>query len=551
MTRSRKLLAAALLAATALTGLAAGSASAQTVLRLDEVAVGELDPGKASDYADSILMFNVYDTLVMPIQGGPGYAPHLAEGWEADGTDFVFKLRPDVKFQSGNPLTAEDVVFSFDRMKALGQGLSFLFEKVESAEAVDERTVRFNLTEAYSPFIASLVRLPIIDKKLVMENLGEGEGDMKDWGQAFLSANSAGTGAYKVSSHNPQEETVMEKNAGYFLGVPAAAPDTVRMRYGLEAATVRTLIAQGEHDISSQWMPPEVLKSLAGEGAQLLKETGGGAYYIKMNTAKPPLDDVNCRLALAKAYDYATGIRMVAITEDVAQGSPSTGAIPVGMFGANPADQLLARDLEAAKQHLAECKYKPSDFTLEISWIGEVPLEERFALLMQANFAELGIKAEIRKIPWALFTEQVTKPETTPHISQIFANAVTGDPDTLLYPMYHSSVRGTWQAPEYLDDDQVDAALDKGRTVTEPAEREAAYAELNKRLMEIAPTIYAYDRQSIFAASNRVKVPALSDPQKAFGLDGMGFTFRLMEMTGEYKNPSRPGPIPSSPVHHQ
>ena len=55
----------------------------------------------------------------------------------------------------------------------------------------------------------------------------------------------------------------MAKNADYFLGVPAKAPDTVRLRYGLEAATVRTLVAQGEHDITSQWLPPEVLKSLA------------------------------------------------------------------------------------------------------------------------------------------------------------------------------------------------------------------------------------------------------------------------------------------------
>ncbi|MEX0954966.1 MAG: ABC transporter substrate-binding protein [Rhizobiaceae bacterium] len=530
MQRYKLPFAAALLAATALTGT---TAAAQTVLRLDEVAVGELDPGKATDYADSILMFNVYDTLVLPVQGGPGYAPHLAESWEADGTDFVFKLRDGVTFQSGNPLTAEDVVFSLNRMKALGQGLSFIFTNVESAEAVDEHTVRFNLNEAYSPFIASLVRLPIVDKKLVMENLGDGEGEMKDWGQAYLSAQSAGTGAYKVVSHNPQEETVMEKNGEYFLDVADAAPDQVRLRYGLEPATVRTLIAQGEHDISSQWLPPEVLKALADDGAQLLTETGGGAFYIKMNTQKPPLDDVNCRLALARAYDYGAGITMVAITGDVAQGSPSTGAVPVGMFGANPAGETLSRDLEAAKQHLAECKYDPADFTLEISWIGEVPLEERYALLMQANFSELGIQSEIRKVPWALFTEQVTKPENTPNISQVFVNAVTGDPDTLLYPMYHSSAAGTWQSPEYLNDEQVDAALTKGRTVTEPDGRDAAYAELNNRLMEIAPTVFAYDRQSIFAASNRVKAPALSDPGEAFGLDGMGFSFRLMEMTGE------------------
>ena len=221
---------------------------------------------------------------------------------------------------------------------------------------------------------------------------------------------------------------------------------------------------------------------------------------------------------------------MIAITDDVSQGSASTGAVPVGMFGANPADQTLAADLEKAKAYLAECKYKPEDINLEISWIAEVPLEERFALLMQANFTQLGIKSEIKKLPWALFAEQVSKPENTPHISQLFVNAVTGDPDTLLYGMYHSSAAGTWQSPEYLKDEMVDALLEEGRTATSEEARNAAYGKLNARLMEIAPTIYGYDRQSVFAASNRVKAPALSDPSKAFGLDGMGFSFRLMEV---------------------
>ncbi|MYH57454.1 MAG: ABC transporter substrate-binding protein, partial [Boseongicola sp. SB0675_bin_26] len=332
MTHWKTTLAAGLVAATALTA----PAIAGGTLRLDEVAVGELDPAKASDYADSILMFNVYDTLVLPVQGGPGHAPHLAESWESEGNSFTFTLRSDVNFQSGNPLTAEDVVFSVERMKALGAGLSYLLGVVESAEAIDSSTVRFNLSSSYAPFVASLVRLPIVDKKLVMENLGE----MGDWGQAFLSANGAGTGAYRVVSHNPQEETVMERNGDYFLDVAEAAPDTVRLRYGLEASTVRTLIAQGEHDISSQWLPPEVMGALAKEGAQLFTESGTGAFYLKMNTTKPPLDDVNCRRALSAAFDYQTAIRMIAITENVSAGSPSTGAIPVGMFGANDSSMV-------------------------------------------------------------------------------------------------------------------------------------------------------------------------------------------------------------------
>ncbi|MEX0860611.1 MAG: ABC transporter substrate-binding protein, partial [Cucumibacter sp.] len=426
-----RLLAASLVATMATTAVSVELATAETVLRLDEVPVAELDPAKASDYADSVLMFNVYDTLVLSRQGGAGVVPHLAESWTTDGKTFTFKLRSDVKFQSGNPLTADDVVFSLDRMKAIGQGLSYLFAGVEMAEAIDDLTVKFTLTGPYSPFLSALLRLPIVDKALVMANLGDGEGDMKDWGQAYLSEHGAGTGAYTVVSHNPQAETVMAKNPDYFLGIPAKAPDTVRYRYGLEAATVRTLIAQGEHDISSQWLPPEVLASLAADGAQLLTESGGAGFYVKINTAKAPFDDVNCRLAVSYAFDYAAAIQIVGITEDVSQGSPSTGALPVGMLGSLPAGEAFARNLDTAREYLAQCRYKPEDFTVELSWIGEVPLEERFALLMQANFAEIGVKSEIQKVPWALFTELVTKPENTPNISQVFVNAVTGDPDTL------------------------------------------------------------------------------------------------------------------------
>ena len=102
--------------------------------------------------------------------------------------------------------------------------------------------------------------------------------------------------------------------------------------------------------------------------------------------------------------------------------------------------------------------------------------------------------------------------------------------DTLLYGMYHSSAAGTWQSPEYLKDAEVDAALDAGRTAPDDAKRAEAYSALNKRLVAIAPSIYAYDQVAVFAASKRVSVPALSDPGKAFNVPGFGFSFRLMEM---------------------
>lgn len=124
----------------------------------------------------------------------------------------------------------------------------------------------------------------------------------------------------------------------------------------------------------------------------------------------------------------------------------------------------------------------------------------------------------------------MTKPQNTPNISQVFVNSVTGDPDTLLYGMYDSKEAGTWQSPEYLKDAKVDELLERGRTAGSDADRAAAYEEVNKRLLELAPDIFAYDQIAVFAGSKRVTAPTLSDPSKAFGLAGMNFTYRLMEM---------------------
>ena len=149
---------------------------------------------------------------------------------------------------------------------------------------------------------------------------------------------------------------------------------------------------------------------------------------------------------------------------------------------------------------------------------------------MQANLADIGVKSKITKVPWAAFAGMVGDPETTPNISQIFVTATTGDPDTLLYGMYHSTSAGTWQSPEHLDDAEVDRLLEAGRVGATDADRDAAYSALNDRLMEIAPTIYAYDSEAVFVARPGIHVPALSDPDMAFGLDTMGFQFRLMEI---------------------
>jgi len=206
--------------------VSATPSSAETVFRLDASAPGEADPDKGIDYIGSVLAFNLYDALVVPGQNGAPVAPHLATGWKIDGRDYIFTLRPDVKFHSGNVMTADDVIFSFNRLMALSKGNSPLFaDRVASVTAVDPHTVKFTLSGTYAPFLGAMVRLAVLDSKFVIAHKANGKfGDMGDYSESYLSSHDAGSGAYRLVSHVPESETNLAKFDGYFLGVPASAP---------------------------------------------------------------------------------------------------------------------------------------------------------------------------------------------------------------------------------------------------------------------------------------------------------------------------------------
>jgi peptide/nickel transport system substrate-binding protein len=508
---------------------------AETLFRLDASAPGEADPDKGIDYVGSVLAFNLYDALVAPGQNGTPVAPLLATSWKVDGNDFVFTLRPDVKFHSGNVMTADDVVFSFKRLMALGKGNSALFaDRVASVAAVDPHTVKFTLSGPYAPFLGALVRLAVLDSKFVIAHKADGKfADMGDYGEAYLSSHDAGSGAYALVSHVPESETNLLKFDGYFLGVPASAPDKVRIRYGLQPATVRELVASGQQDMTSQWLPPEVMRALAErKDTHLLSDRGSNILFLHMNTQKAPLDDVNCRLALTYAFDYATAMKLAQITDKVSAASPASGPIGKSEFGFNASLPMFAQDMSKAKDALAKCKYKtPDDRKIDITWITEVPSEEKIALLMKASFDPLGFQTTIKGTPWTLYTQQVTKPESTPALSEVYIDAPTPDPDSILYNMYSSKSPPTWESTSHLSDPEVDKLLDEGRSENDIAKRKTIYENLDARLDAVAPAIFASEVSGVFVGLNTFKLPPFEDDSKRFSAEEYGLQFRLVEMT--------------------
>jgi peptide/nickel transport system substrate-binding protein len=506
--------------------------NAKTVIRTDEAAIGEADPAKFSDNIDSIIIFNTYDALVDELKNGAGLAPHLASGWEyADATTLNVTLKDGIKFHSGNILDADDVVYSFNRLMDMGQGFSFLFGTVESVTALDSKTVQIKTSEPFAPLVASLMRLAIVDKDDVQANtIVDGNyGDNGDYGEAYLLTTSAGTGAYKITQHDPNVKTVLTKNNDYFLDHNAKAPDEVIIKYSVEAATIKTLLMRGEHEISSMWLPNEVLAALEKEDSvDLVKINRPGSWYNKLNNRRAPLDDVHCRRALQLAYDYDALYLSFAITEDMVAGQKSSGALISGVLGYDPNKAPIERDIDKAKAELAKCKYNPSDYTLDLAWIAEVPYEEPWSLQLQANAIELGFDATVTGLPWAKFTEQVANWENTPHATVVSVLANVPDPDALMFAQWHSSRGGTWMSAEWAQDAELDALLEKGRTETNADERIKIYQAANQLMIDNAITLFITDFVGYQAISQSVSNSDTISTQQGYGTMGRNLSFREM-----------------------
>lgn len=500
----------------------------QRVLRHDESAPGRLDPSKVLDYAAAVLTMNVYDSLVEAKPGG-GIKPALATAWtiSEDGKSYTFTLRPDVKFHGGGTLTAEDVTFTLERTLTLNAGYARLFKGVTAA-APEPMKVTFTLPEANASFLAALVRLPIMQKSVVMANIKAGgpHGDKGDYAEAWLAQNDAGSGAYRVTEHNPQEGSLLVKFPEYFGGFADKAPDVVRIRYGVEAATIRTLMARKEWEITSQWIPVEIKRALAGmPGGKLVSERGISYFIMSMNAQRAPTDDVNIRRAIAKAIDYDALLSLSAISPELPGALPMHGTLPSGFLGYDKTLPANKRDVEGAKADIARSKYAGKVPPIELSWVAEVPLEEKFSLLIQQNLAEVGITANVVKVPWALLTQQATKAETTPHITQRFAIGPYPDPDALI-SQNESRYMGTTLKMDWFADPELDKMIAAARQTTDEGKRKTLYTDIQKRLLDQRPSLIAFESLATFAKQDYVKAPNLDDAASGAAAIGANWLFR-------------------------
>jgi len=455
-----------------------------------------IDPAVGSDFSSTSSLAILYDTLVFPNTAG-GADAHLAESWEtsADGLTWTFHLKKGVKFHNGSELTASDVAFSMNRILEIGEGLAYVFlGTVESATALDDYTVEFKLPAPSGLFLISLIRLYVADEEEVMANIVTPGpyGDKGDYGKEYLLTHDAGSGPYKVKEFPLEEYLLMEKNPDWFGTFHPNAPDEARFIATTETATVRTLMARRELEITDQWQTIEALEALdAMEGVDVAAFPGLMEFYYMIHTKKPPTDDVHFRRAMAYAFDYGAAVAL-----EWPGTQQSRGPVPALAAGHNPDVFVFQRDLDKAREELALSPYadKLDEYPVVVHWITDVPAEEKWALLFQANMADIGINAEIVGTPWMSVVEETADQELSPHIVTIYVAADFPEAGPMLKVRYHSDAAATWSQNEWLLDDALDQRIDDALLTVDQEERYAKYRALQDYIVELCPSLFLYDQ---------------------------------------------------------
>ncbi|MFG6666149.1 ABC transporter substrate-binding protein [Halomonas sp. HNIBRBA4712] len=389
--------ASALLMLLWMTAAHASTPSDQLIIAFKMNNILSLDPAAATGNDIAFVNANLYDMLIELDPEDPTVIlPAIASDWEIadDDMSIRFTLRDDIDFHSGNPLTAEDVVWSLERVmelnlalattwKALGysrENMSQLVSMPDSHEVViefprklDPSLVLYTLATSPSAFV--------LDKELVLSH--ERDGDL---GNQWLTTNAAGSGAFVLQQWIPQDRIVMTRNEAYWGEVPELS--RVAMRNLKESQTMRLMIERGDLDVAIGMSVPDIRALESAEGVDLQTTQRGTLYYVAVSMQNEILADQDVRRAIRGTINYE------GINDSIMSyyGEFHQRPVKLGLPATLP-EPMYSLSNEQARSLLARAGYE-NGFTTTIRALNESPFIN-VAINLQSSLQRIGINAEI------------------------------------------------------------------------------------------------------------------------------------------------------------
>jgi dipeptide transport system substrate-binding protein len=521
-----------LLTATALVATLSGAAYAKTLVYCSEGSPEGFDPapytaGTTFDAASR----PIYNRLYQFKKGSSETEPGLAESYEvsADGLEYTFKLRPGVKFHTTEwftptrELNADDVIFSFERQwkadhpwHAYATGISWEYfnsmsmgDLLKEIVKVDDMTVKFVLNRPEAPFIANLAMdfASILSKEYADQLEAAGTKEL-------LNQQPVGTGPFQFVNY--QQDAVIRYASfdDYWKGVQPI--DDLVFAITTDGAVRAQKLQAAECHVMPYPNPADLDMLRADPNLVVMEQEGLNVGYLAYNTQQPPFDNPMVRKALNMS------INKQAILDAVFQGAgaAATNPIPPTMWSYNTAIQDDPYDPEAAKQMLADAGV--TDLSMKV-WAMPVarpynPDARRMAELIQADFAAVGVTAEIVSMEWGEYLAQSSAVDRDGAVLLGWTGD-NGDPDNFLAVLLGCDAVGNANRAQWCNED-FEKLIQDAKIISDQAERTKLYEQAQVIFKEQAP--WATIAHSVVFMPMRKEVTGyVMDPKGTHAFDGV------------------------------
>ena len=488
----------------------------------------------AGESASAAIASNIFNSLLR-YDAKLDLTGELAESWQVseDNKTITFKLKPNLTWADGKPLTSADILFTWQLVtdEKTRSPYASDFQLVKKAEAPDALTFEITYDQAYAPALDSWAGLQILPKHLLKG---------QDIHTTAFARNPVGSNYYKLDQWTHGENIRLSRNPSSVLGqanidklVTRIIPDNSAQFLELMADNIDSM---GLDPIKfSRIIParPDLQKKL-----NLYKELGNSYTYMGFNLKHKPFDDVRVRQAINYAIDKQEIIDGVYLGLGINIASPykpgtrwsNPELLPYG-YNPDKAKTLLkeAGFADSNGDGILERNGKPFAFEIVTNQNKE---REKSAVLIQRRLKEVGIDVKIRAIEWASFISRFIK---TGDFDVVLLGWGLGlDPDQ--FNIWHSSQ----QAPGQFNfigynNPTVDKLLEEGRTELDPDKRQKIYHAFAKVLLEDSPIIYLSAGYGLTAMHKRIQGIVKPIPPAGVGYDSQKWyipeTYRRPEFT--------------------
>ncbi|MEZ4660436.1 MAG: ABC transporter substrate-binding protein [Caldilineaceae bacterium] len=463
-----------------------------------------LDPAVAYEFSGILVVGSIYETLVGFEPGNPEVQPLLAESWDVaeDGDMWVitFHLNPNAAFASGNPVTAQDVLYSWSRAIDLNMSPAFLFTDVsqltkENMAAVDAQTFEVKLPKTVSPpvflSIISFSLAAVVEQAVLEANAGD------DMGSAWLNDHSAGSGAYVLDTWERSASVTINVNPNYWGAAPAMK--RVVMQNTPELANLQAVIETGDADIV-EGLGPEQSDVLQGNpDIQLVSGQSSLLAYLGLNATEPPLDNPDVREAIRYAINYDELIALLKGNAQLVQ-----EFIPIGFLG-HTGENPFTQDIAKAKELLAGAGVAEGTEIDALVPVGTGPGGIEWSTLaakIQNDLAQVGLVLNLQQLQ----SSELLNIYRAQEGKLVFMNWGPDfpDPDGNATPFTNYEARSLAWRNDWNDAKAIEMSK-AAAAEQDPTKRVELYKELTEYVQHNGPYVLLYQPTTTFGLRSNVQ----------------------------------------------